>query len=90
MISAETTDFMTQFKTIPPQDFNAQMEAVLKGLLDQCRDLLFEIGSSRGNKEHLQSLLLNGEERDRREVIDSLLETLQVHVARTSEKALAI
>ncbi|MCE5975114.1 dynamin family protein [Sinirhodobacter sp. WL0062] len=90
MISAETADFMAQFKTIPPQDFNAQMEAVLKGLLDQCHDLLFEIGSSRGNKEHLQSLLLNGEERDRREVIDSLLETLQVHVARSSEEALAI
>ena len=80
MISAETEDFLAQFKTVPPRDFNAQLQAILTSFLDQSREIASEIGSGSTDKDHLKGPVLSIEAKDRRLTIDRLIAELRDQV----------
>ena len=67
---------MTQLKTIQTAEIHDQMKEILQSFIDQNRDILLEIGSGHGDKDGLQRLCLGGEEYDRQEQINLLLEEL--------------
>ncbi|MEO6301160.1 MAG: hypothetical protein ABIV25_16005, partial [Paracoccaceae bacterium] len=81
MISAETQDFLAQFKTVPPQDFNAKLHDILWSFLDQSSNIAAEIGYNRSDKDHLEGPVLGADEKNRRAVIDSLIADLRDQVA---------
>ncbi len=80
MISAETRDFIAQFKTLPPQDFTAQLTAVLQGFLDQSREIACEIGAGRSDRDHLGGPVVSAEDQRRRQLIETLISDLRAQV----------
>ena len=88
MIAAETQDFLTQFKTIPPRDYNAQRQAILNGFLDQSREIAFEIAAGGSDRDQLKGPVLHGEEKERRAAIESLIATLRNQVEAVQKEAI--
>ena len=86
MISAETADFLTQFKTVPPRDFNAQLQVILKAFLDQSREIAAEIGNGSSDKDHLKGPVLSAESKDRRLIIDNLIAELRDQVGKLQKE----
>jgi signal recognition particle receptor subunit beta len=80
MIAAETQDFLGQFKTLTPQDFNAQLRGVLATFLDQSRAIAAEIGQSHVGKDDLKGPVLTAQERTRRAAIETLIAGLRAQV----------
>ena len=83
MISAETADFIAQFKTVPPRDFTAQLQAVLTEFLDQSREIAGEIGAGQRDRDRLQGPTLGADEKQRRVVIEEVLGDLRDLVKKT-------
>ena len=78
MIAAETKDFVAQFKTVPAADLTAQLQDTLQGFLDQCRDILFEIGSN--DKQRLHRVIPGSAVRDQSKAIDGLVAEFRSHI----------
>ena len=72
-----------------PQEFNAQLQAVLTLFLDQSRDIASEIGNSRSNKDDLKGPVLSLEERSRRATIEALILDLRDQVATQRKEGIA-
>lgn len=87
LISAETEDFMTQLKVIQTAEIHDQMKEILQSFIDQNRDILLEIGSGLGDKDGLQRLCVGGQEYDRMEQINGLLEELTSYSAHPETEA---
>ena len=81
MISAETEGFLGPFKSVTPQEFNTQLQAILTTFLDQSRDIASEIGHSHGSKDDLKGPVLTLEDRSRRATIEALTADLRAQVA---------
>ncbi len=89
MIAAETEGFIAQFKTVPPRDFTARLESILREFLDQSREVACEIGFSDGGRDELKGSILGVDEQYRRSVIDGAIGELrdQVRVTQKLGKA---
>ena len=85
MILAETQGFMATFRTVPPSDFNALLEGALKDFLDQCREIVAEIGNSGKDKDQVQRLGVGTEVAGRKRMIETLLTDLRDQVALTQK-----
>ncbi|WP_298835764.1 dynamin family protein [uncultured Roseobacter sp.] len=73
LISAETREFMENLKTGHTIDVTARLQSVLETLMSQNRDILYEIGDSRGDKDGLETLCLGADEAEKTRAIDDLL-----------------
>ena len=83
MIQAETADFISQFKSVPPRDFTTQLQAVMNGFLDQSREIADEIGAGQRDREQLHGPTLSAAEKQRRVAIEVLLGDLRDQVQKT-------
>ena len=86
MISAETEDFLAQFKTVPPRDFSAQLQDILKSFLDQSCEIAVEVGSGGADKDNLKGPVLSAAGKDRRAAIDSLIADLRDQVGQLQQE----
>jgi len=82
LILAETEDFMTQMKEAQTVDIRAGVMTAMTAFFDQQRDILFEltsVGTQRG--ADVERLFTSEQERQRRALLDSTLETFERHAA---------
>ena len=87
MISAETYDFIAQFKTVPPRDFTVQLVAVMKAFLDQSVEMATEIGAGRGQRDQLEGAdPERGRSKQDLHAIEALIVELRGTGARAVEK----
>lgn len=87
MIAAETQDFLAQFKTVPPRDYSARLQAILMEFLDQSREIAFEIAVGGSAKDQLKGPVLHGEGKDRRTAIETLIADLRLQVEAAQKEA---
>ncbi len=83
LVSAETQDFMEQLKTVQTSQINEQLIATLDAFFEQNRDIMIEIGSSKGDADGLQRICLGKEESKRLELIEGLIADFKHHSAPT-------
>ena len=77
LVSAETEDFMTQLKTVQTAEIRKQLVETLNAFFEQNRDIMIEIGSSKGDAEGMQQICLGKEEAKRLARIDGVIADLK-------------
>lgn len=77
LVSAETEDFMTQLKTVQTAEIQKQMIDTLDNFFEQNRDIMIEIGSSKGGTEGMQQICLGKDEAKRLARIDGVIADLK-------------
>jgi signal recognition particle receptor subunit beta len=77
LIFSETEDFMIQLKSVQTEMIRKQVVSTLTDFLDDQRDILFEIGTRRGNQDKLQELFVDDDASERLNTINDLLERLR-------------
>ncbi len=77
MISAETEDFIAQFKTIPPREYTAQLQHVLQDFLDQSREVALAISLGQAEAVAGNGAMVSATEKDRRLALEALLADLR-------------
>ncbi len=81
LISAETEEFMARVRDTQPDEINAELIGAMTAFIEQNRDVLYEIGNSRGDKDGLQRLCLGAGEADRVEQLEDILKELKAYAA---------
>ncbi|SHL86704.1 Dynamin family protein [Roseovarius litoreus] len=81
LILAETEDFMSQMKDAQTVDIRAGVLREMTAFFDQQKDVLFELTSGAHRGGGVEGLFASDEERQRRELLDSALETFERHAA---------
>ncbi|MHA7849352.1 dynamin family protein [Roseovarius sp.] len=81
LILAETEDFMNQMKDAQTVDIRAGVLRGMTAFFDQQKDVLFELTSGAHRGGGVEGLFASDEERQRRELLDSALETFERHAA---------
>ncbi len=77
LVTAETEDFMTQLKTVQTAEIQKQMTETLDAFFEQNRDIMIEIGSSKGGSGDLQGICLGKDEAKRLARIDGVIADLK-------------
>lgn len=87
LIAGETEEFMGQIKNDQTVDVTLALKTVLDTFIEQNRDILYEISSSRGDKDGLQRICMGTAEYDRIAQIDDILDHLNDLADPTETKA---
>ena len=78
LVTAETSDFMTQLKTVQTAEVREQLLHTLDTFFLQNKDIMYEISTStQSSREGLRKICLGDEEHKRLEQVDELIERLK-------------